>query len=42
MLTWMIVDVLKGCINCCCKVIKLWSSLEIWGVYGELLYDLSE
>ena len=30
-----------GYINCCCKVIKLSSSWEIWGVSGELLYDLS-
>ena len=45
MLLWIIVDVLLGClwcINCCCKVIKLSSSWEIWGVSGELLYDLSE
>ena len=26
----------------CCRVIKLSSSWESWGVSGELLYDLSE
>ena len=31
-----------GCINCCCNVIKLSSSSEIWMVSGELLCDLSE
>ena len=31
-----------GYVNCCCNVIKLSSSSEIWTVSGELLFDLSE
>ena len=31
-----------GCINCCCRVIKLSSSWEIWGVSGKLFDDRLE
>ena len=30
------------CVNCCCNVIKLSISSEIWMLSGELLCDLSE
>ena len=31
-----------GYVICCCKVIKISSSEEIFTVSGELLFDLSE